>query len=256
MTRTAHFDFSGSTVLITGGGTGIGAGMARAFAAANANVVITGRRLEPLQQTAAEFPERISWVQMDVGIDADRRRTIEAVLERHGQLDVLINNAISSILGPFVERTQQEIATMYNVLLESSALLTQLALPQLQAVKGNVINISSAVSRSIPYPPMGLAVYASAKAGLNHLTRHLASELGPTGVRFNAIAPGVTMTEAAKESGYDRPEMQKMVSEHTPLRRVGFPADIANLALYLASDAASWVTGQVIDASGGWNLTP
>ena len=100
MSGSARFDFSDHVVLITGAGTGIGAGMAEAFANANAQVVITGRREEPLRTTAAQVPGRISYVRMDVSCDADRRRTIDATITRHGRLDVLINNALNFVGGP------------------------------------------------------------------------------------------------------------------------------------------------------------
>src|SRR6185437_746006 len=119
MAGTASFDFTGNVVLITVGGTGIGAGLATAFAQANAAVVITGRRLEPLQATAALFPDRISYVQMDVANDDDRRHTIEALLSRHGRLDVLINNALSLAMGPFETHPPSGISDMYRVLLEA-----------------------------------------------------------------------------------------------------------------------------------------
>jgi 3-oxoacyl-[acyl-carrier protein] reductase len=103
---------------------------------------------------------------------------------------------------------------------------------------------------------MYLSVYAAAKGGINQLTRALAGELGPSGVRVNAIAPGVSESEASEANGYQAGEAMQRVVAATPLGRLGRPADTALVALFLASDAAAWVTGQVIDASGGWNITP
>ena len=251
MGKQVTFDFSGKVILITGGGTGIGEGMGDAFAEAGGTVVVTGRRPEPLERFCARHPGRSSFVQMDVGIEADRRRTIDAVIERHGRLDVLINNAIAFTAAPFEDLTLEQIEAMYRVLLIAPTVLTQMALPHLEKTGGSVINISSGGGRYIPYPSWHLPVYAGAKAGLNQLTRALASELGPKGVRLNAIAPGVTRSEAGD---YDE-ETAKTFAAGTPMGRIGEPSDIAGLALYLASDAAGWVTGQVVDAAGGWGLT-
>ncbi len=255
MAGKALFDFTGQTVLITGGGTGIGAGIAATFARANANVVIGGRRREPLEAMAARFPDRISYFEMDVGKDEDRRRTLDTLIERHGRLDVLVNNAGNPARGPFEAQTAQEIADMYGIFLLASAFFIQLALPLLRETHGCVINISSAVARAVPFPPMGFSVYSAAKAGLNQLTRALASELGPHGVRLNAVAPGPTASEAADRAALRNPGPRKFMVDATPLGRLGQPSDIANVVAFLASDAGAWVTGQVIDASGGWNIS-
>lgn len=251
MTGIASFDYSGHVVLITGGSAGIGAGIAQAFAAANAKVVITGRRLEPLERMAATFPDHISHVQMDVGSSDDRRRTVETVIARHGRLDILINNALSITSGPFEERSEAEIATMYGNMLQAPTELIRLCLPHLKASKGSVINVSSVAGRSVIAPSRGLAVYAASKAGINHLTRYLALELGQAGIRFNSVGPGMTDSEATAR--LDDAGRASIIAD-TPLGRFGVPSDIASVALFLGSDAACWVTGQTIDASGGWNL--
>jgi NAD(P)-dependent dehydrogenase (short-subunit alcohol dehydrogenase family) len=252
MDGTARFDFTGRTIFITGGGSGIGAGMAAAFAKANADVIIGGRRQGPLAAMVERFPDRISYVQMDVGRDDDRRRTIDAILARTGRLDVLINNALSVNMGPIAQVPLQKIQKMYDTLLIAPTALIQLAIPLLIETKGSVINISSVGGRAIPYPPEGLSVYSTAKAGLNHLTRTLANGLGAQGVRLNAIAPGPT--SSASSDGAPNP--LQMYVDQTPLGRLGHPDDIATVALFLSSDAASWVTGQIIDASGGWKISP
>jgi NAD(P)-dependent dehydrogenase (short-subunit alcohol dehydrogenase family) len=256
MAGKALFDFTGQTVLITGGGTGIGAGIAETLARANANVVIGGRRREPLEAMASRFPGRISYVQMDVGKDEDRRRALDTLIERHGRLDVLVNNAANRTRGPFEEQTAQEIADMYGTLLLASTYYIHLALPHLKKTKGCVINISSVVGRAVPFPPTGFSVYSAAKAGLNQLTRALASELGPHGVRLNAVAPGPTASEATDKSALRNPGGRSSMVDATPLGRLGQPSDIALVVAFLASDAGAWVTGQVIDASGGWNISP
>jgi NAD(P)-dependent dehydrogenase (short-subunit alcohol dehydrogenase family) len=256
MAGKVQFDFTGQTVLVTGGGTGIGAGIAETFARANANVVISGRRREPLDAVASRFPDRISTVQMDLGKDEDRRHALSTLIERHGRLDVLVNNAANRVRAPFEKQSAEDIAGTYDIDLLAPTYLIQLALPELKKTKGSIINISSVVGRAVPYPPSGFVAYSAAKAGLNQLTRALASELGPHGVRLNAVAPGYTASEATDRGALRNPAMRQAAVEATPLGRLGQPEDIAAVVAFLASDAGSWVTGQIIDASGGWLISP
>lgn len=251
MAASATFDFAGKVILITGGGTGIGRGIAEAFAGAGAMAVVTGRRAEPLQSFCGAFPGRSDHIQMDVGIDEQRRRTIDDVIERHGRLDVLINNALAFAGGPLEAIPIEKAERMYRVLVLGTIGMTQAALPHLVASRGSVLNISSVVGRFVPNPPDSGAIYASAKAAVNQFSRTLAVELAPRGVRVNAIAPGVVATEASQ----DNQKLADMIAQMTPMGRMGRTSDISSVALFLSSDAAGWVTGQVVDAAGGWGIT-
>src|SRR5262249_38969485 len=150
----------------------------------------------------------------------------------------------------FTDLSLEQVETMYRILLVAPTALTQVALPHLIRTGGSVINISSVGARYVPYPARGLTVYSAAKAGLNQVTRTLASEVAPQGVRVNAIAPGPTRTEAHY---FDEVALKPIAS--IPMGRLGEPVEIAAVALFLASDNANWVTGQVIDAAGGWGIT-
>ncbi len=244
----------GKVALVTGAGTGIGRGIAQLFAAQGAQVVIAARRQQPLDEVVALMPGRISAVQMDLADAGQQRAALDAVIARHGRLDILVNNAASQLWKPFVETTASEISDIFATNLGGTTLLIRQALPHLQASAGNIVNISSTAARFTGTPSENLAVYGASKAGLNQLTRALAPELGPLGVRINAVAPGVTAGEYALQEIDRTPGLRDALVSRTPLGRIGTPEDIAQTVLFLASEQAAWITGQVIDASGGWQI--
>ncbi len=242
---------SGRVAFVTGGGTGIGRAAAELFAAEGADVVVAGRRPEPLREVAAASDGRISDFTMDVTRSADRALAVAAVAERYGRLDILVNNAAVVYVAPFMQLKEHEIEHVFHANLTSTALFIQQCVPLLARTKGNIVNISSAVARYTTVPSSQQVAYSASKAGLNQLTRALAAELGEMGIRVNAVAPGATLTPMATSGGLDEPSMRKKVLEMTALGRVGEPIDVARSILFLASDQAEWVTGQILDASGG-----
>lgn len=244
----------GKVALVTGAGTGIGRGTARMFAAEGAQIVIAARREEPLRATCALAPELISYVQMDLTRHEDRARALQAVLDRHGKLDILVSNAGYQLWKSFAETSDEEIDELFATNLSATTRFIRQALPYLADTKGNIVIISSTASRYTAVPSQKLSVYSASKAGLNQLTRTLAAELGPMGIRINAVAPGLTRGEYADGSLADDPATQEWIRQVTPLGRIGEPDDIARVVLFMASDQASWVTGQIIDASGGWQI--
>ncbi len=247
----------GKVALITGAGTGIGKGTALMFAEQGAKVVIAARREAPLQQVCALAPESISYVQMDLNDAEDRARALQTVADRHGQLDVLVSNAGAQLWKTFAETTDEEIDTIFLTNLASTTRLLKQALPYLEASRGNIVIISSTASRYTVVPSQKLAVYGASKAGLNQLARTLAPELGPLGIRINVVAPGLTRGEYSGESLDLEADQatQDWIKSVTALGRMGEPRDIAQSVTFLASDMAAWVTGQVLDASGGWQIS-
>lgn len=248
----------GKVALITGAGTGIGKGTALAFAEEGAKVVIAARREAPLREVCALAPNSISWVRMDLTCHDDRAHALQTAIDRHGRLDVLVSNAGAQLWKSFAETTDEEIETIFQTNLASTARFFKQALPHLEASKGNIVVVSSTASHYTLVPTQKLSVYGASKAGLNQLTRTLAPELGPLGIRINAVAPGLTRGEYAGESlDLDGDQATRdWIASVTALGRMGEPADIAQAIVFLASDRASWITGQVIDASGGWQIGP
>jgi meso-butanediol dehydrogenase / (S,S)-butanediol dehydrogenase / diacetyl reductase len=240
--------FANKVALITGGGTGIGKAVAQALVAEGAKVVVTGRREEPLKQLAAEYPDSVSYVTADVAEKGGPAKAVAHAVETFGGLDLLVNNAGVGVLGPLVELDDDALRLASGVNVEGVLIATREAIPHLAKSGGSVVNISSTMSQtSMP----GAAAYSGSKAAVDRITAALAVELGPQGIRVNSVAPGLTQTEMLN----DAPEemIQGMVAQ-TPLGRIGQVDDIAKAVLFMASDDASWITGQVLQASGGLML--
>jgi len=245
-------ELEGKTALVTGGGTGLGRAIALAFACEGALVTVAGRRREPLQEVEAAAPAgRVRRVVANVTLQEDRVRLIEDVVASGGGLDILVNSA-GILQSGSVETTDLDAwdRTM-DANLRSIFALTRLAVPHLVARKGNIINLSS-VAGLRPYP--GLLSYCVSKAAVDQLTRCLSLELAPKGVRVNALNPGVVVTELHRAGGMSAPDyaafLEKGRTTH-PLGRVGRPEDVAEMALFLASERASWVTGGTFSVDGG-----
>ncbi len=242
--------FEDKVVLITGGGTGIGKATAVAFLAEGAKVVIAGRRQSTLEATTKELGDSAHFVVADVSKSGEPKALVDEIIARYGQLDVLVNNAGTLTMGPLIEASDEEIERVYRTNVFALLAVSREALPHLIKTKGSIINISSTVSKAVM---AGTSVYSSSKAAVDHITRVVAAESGPSGVRVNAVAPGLTQTDMSAGIQSDE-RMLAMMVEQTPMGRVGEPSDVANAVLLLAGDEAGWITGQVVQASGGLSL--
>jgi NAD(P)-dependent dehydrogenase (short-subunit alcohol dehydrogenase family) len=231
--------------VVTGGGTGIGRAIVEELAGQGARVVAVGRRPEPLFELADRLGDQVAALPADVTRDA--RRVIEFATSRFARLDVLVHSAGAFLKAPLSRTSDGQIAEMLAVNLHAPLSLSREALPALAAARGCIIHISSAAGS---YVRADLSAYGAAKSAIHHATKILAVELGPLGIRCNAVAPGLTRSEMTGPI-FDAPDALRFFLEHTALGRVGEPADVARVVAFLASDEAGWVTGQTIAVSGG-----
>ncbi|MGC4042502.1 MAG: SDR family oxidoreductase [Armatimonas sp.] len=245
-------DFSGKVVLVSGAAYGIGQGIAQAFAEAGARVAVSDFREAELAETAALLGSEALAVPGDLTQTEFPARLLDEVIARFGKLDVLVNNAADQ-RGTTLEATPIELFdTIQAVNFRAQFLLCQAALPHLKATKGAIVNMSSLVAEQ---PLADRIAYSASKAAVSGLTRALAADLGRDGVRVNAIAPGHIMVKGEQvwKETYDE-RTQKIFHASYPLGRCGHVREVAEVALFLASEAASFVNGAIIPVDGGMSI--
>ncbi len=243
----------GQSVLVTGGGSGIGAGTAKYFADRGALVTICGRRAEKINQVARSIGDSCLAVQADIAKDEDRQRLVSAAIVHGDGLDALINNAGNMVRGPIDQLDEQALLDIFHVNVIAGMLLTGLCADALEARKGAVIFLGSIHNRRA-FP--GASPYAATKGAVETLTRCLAAELGDRGIRVNCVAPGAVLTEINQRAGLVTDEEAKtrlegMVDLHA-LDRIGTTEEIAEAIAYFC--CADWTTGAVMDVDGGLGL--
>ena len=245
---------AGKVAVVTGGSRGIGAAIARRFAADGAGVVVNyaasqGAAEEVVAAIRAAGGRAIA-VKADVGKPAEIPGLFAATVAEFGRLDILVNNAAVMQRTFLPDVTAELIDAHFNVNVRGY-LLCVVEAAKLLTAGGSIINVSSAISR-MAYP--GAVVYTATKGAIDVMTRVLAAELGPRGIRVNALAPGSTRTDMNSEKSGKTKEEERQEEQATALRRIGEVDDIADVAAFLASEEARWVTGAWIDASGGIRL--
>jgi 3-oxoacyl-[acyl-carrier protein] reductase len=242
--------------LITGGARGIGLAIAKTFLDAEARVVISDNNEFELERTAKDleisYSGRFTSVLGDVSVEDNVKNMVDLALEKFNAIDILVNNAGISGMNYFWEMPAEEWDNVLDVNLKGTFLCTKEAVRVMlqRGTRGKIINIASVNS---VMPTTGIAAYCASKGGLSMFTRAAALELGPRGITVNAIGPGATMTPLT-EGFYNLPGLKEAFLDRTPMGRFGYPEDIAKVALFLASEYADWVTGQIIYVDGGQSL--
>jgi NAD(P)-dependent dehydrogenase (short-subunit alcohol dehydrogenase family) len=243
------FRLDGRVAVVTGGTRGIGRAVAEGFAAAGARVVVASRKAEACEETAAALraigAEAVG-VPCHMGSLDDVRGLVAATVDRFGGIDVIVNNAANALTEPVGEFTEAGFAKSVEVNVRGPVFLVQEALPYLKASEhASVINVVSAGAWLFS---AYVAMYAAAKAAMVSYTKSIAADLAPHGVRVNALAPGTVDTDMVRNTG---PEAAESMARAALLRRAASPDEMVGPALFLASDASSFVTGSVVHADGG-----
>ena len=246
-----RFRLDDKVAVVTGAGRGLGAAMALAFAEAGADVLIAARTQSQLDEVAAQIRatgRRAHVVVADLAHPEETARLAEQAIKAFGKLDVVVNNVGGTMPAPLLDTSARDLRDAFTFNVSTAHALTSAAVPLMlqHSGGGSIINITSTMSR---VSGRGFAAYGTAKAALAHYTRLSALDLAPR-IRVNAIAPGSILTSALDVLA-SNDELREPMEQATPLRRLGDPLDIAAAAVYLASNAGSYLTGKTLEVDGG-----
>ena len=244
---SVSFGLAGRVCLVTGGAQGIGEACVRRFASEGAKAVIADINDERGQALARELDAL--FVHCDVGDKAQVEAAVAVVMREHGRIDVLVNNAGIFRSADFLDVSEADFDAVLRVNLKGAFLMGQaVAREMAKTGKGSIVNMSS-VNGVLAIP--SISSYNVSKGGLNQLTRVMAIALVDKGIRVNAVAPGTIATELAAKAVLTNEEATRRVMSRTPMKRFGEPREVADTVAYLASDAASYITGEIVVVDGG-----
>ncbi len=252
MNIPAPFSLNGQTALITGGGTGIGLASAQCLAACGARVIVAGRREAELAKAVATIGPAASAQVLDVGDLKSIPGIVAGLRDRHGPVNILINNAGINLKKPFAETNDAELLSLLQTNVVGANALTHALLPQLrESGRGSVV-FTSSMAAIFGLPKV--TAYSIAKSALTGAVRSLAVELGGENIRVNAVAPGWIETEMTRKAFANEPARKQKIIDRTPLGHMGEPADIGWAVAYLCSPAAKFVTGTILVVDGGASI--
>ena len=241
---------AGKTAIVTGGGSGIGKAIAAAFVREGAQVVICGRDARKLEQAAAEIGPQCLAVAADVSHADDINRLVDQTVRKFKWLDIVVNNAGVLLAGTAESLTDEQWEQTYRTNVRAVWQLSRAALPHLRAAgHGSIINIASVLSS---LGARNRVAYAASKGAVLAMSRAMALDHAEENIRINCICPGIVETEMVAAFSLDEKARQQRIAAH-PMGRFGQPADIAGLAVFLASAEASWITGAAFTADGGYS---
>lgn len=248
LTSTVSFGLGGKVALITGASQGIGEACARRFIGEGAQVVLAD--VDDARGTALAAELGCTYVHCDVGDSAQVNSAIDQLIAKHGRIDVLVNNAGIVHTCDFLSLAEADFDRVLRVNLKGQFLMGQAAARAMvkTGTRGAIINMSS-VNGTLAIP--NIASYNVSKGGANQLTRVMALALVDHGIRVNAVAPGTIATELAKNAVLGSEEARRKIMSRTPMKRLGTPAEIADAVAFLASDASSYITGEILVVDGG-----
>jgi NAD(P)-dependent dehydrogenase (short-subunit alcohol dehydrogenase family) len=248
MEKMIYLGLQDRVVLITGAAQGIGAACAQRFAREGASVVLADVNDEAGQALATQL--QAMYVHCDIAHKAQIDDAVAKTLARHGRIDVLVNNAGIFKAAPFLEVSEDDFDAVIRVNLKGSFFMAQAAARAMVAcnTQGSIVNMSS-VNGVLAIP--SIASYNMSKGGINQLTRVAALALADHGIRVNAVAPGTIATELAQKAVLTDEAAKARILSRTPMRRLGQPQEIADVVAWLASDAASYITGEIVTVDGG-----
>jgi NAD(P)-dependent dehydrogenase (short-subunit alcohol dehydrogenase family) len=252
---TSYLSLAGKVAVVTGGSRGIGKAIALTLADAGADVVVCSRKLEDLEKVAAEIKamgrKSLAVAMHNREVDSIKA-AVDATMKEFGRIDILVNNAATNPgMGPLVDMDEKMYDQIMVTNLKGYTVMSQLVGKIMRDQKsGNIVNISSVGGVT---PDNGLALYCISKAGIGMLTRAMAKEMGQFNIRVNCIAPGVVRTKFSKALWTNEPLLKQELT-HTPIQRIAEPEEMGRIALFLASDASAYMTGQTLVVDGGGSI--
>jgi meso-butanediol dehydrogenase / (S,S)-butanediol dehydrogenase / diacetyl reductase len=242
-----RYGLEDKVVVVTGAGSGIGRAIARGFAAEGATVVVAGRRVDALEETASAAPDRIHPIRTDVQDRASIAALVDGTRSRFGRIDVAVSNAAAYVNGPLDDVDAPALASLVDTNVTGVVLFAQAVIPSLRESRGSLLFTTSV---SALRGDWAQSLYNATKGAQTTLMQSLALDLGPDGVRVNAVAPSATRTEISND-GLETPEARAAFANRVALGRTATPADMVGAYLFLASDDAAYITGVTLPVDGG-----